>query len=114
MNMTGPYPRSESGGVPHRIADVQVNLGTNSERSSAMVLSRFNVVMVLALGSLATCLCSGCQTTMGGQTLPSAYYLRDDIQYFPHGPEFKLSETVKAHEEYRASQTGLAEALATP
>lgn len=106
--------QSPCSGVPEPVAACEVNLGTNSERSSAMVLSRFNVVMVLALGSLATCLCSGCQTTMGGQTLPSAYYLRDDIQYFPHGPEFKLSNTVKAHQEYRASQAGLVEDLATP
>jgi hypothetical protein len=27
----------------------------------------------------------------GGQTLPSPYYLQDDVQYFPPGPEFKLA-----------------------
>jgi hypothetical protein len=30
---------------------------------------------------------TGCQTVVGGQTLPSAYYLKDDIQYFRHGPD---------------------------
>jgi thiol-disulfide isomerase/thioredoxin len=30
-------------------------------------------------------------TAVKGQTLPSAYYLRDDIQYFPAGAEFRLS-----------------------
>ena len=52
---------------------------------------------------------SGCQTTIGGQTLPSAYYLRDDIQFFPAGDEFLLPETVKAMDEYRAQQAGLVE-----
>jgi hypothetical protein len=52
---------------------------------------------------------SGCQTTIGGQTLPSAYYLRDDIQYHPAGPEFLLPETVKAMDQYRAEQAGLVE-----
>lgn len=33
---------------------------------------------------------TGCQVDVGGQTLPSPYYLWDDIQYFPAGPEFKL------------------------
>jgi len=47
---------------------------------------------------------TGCQTNIGGQTLPSAYYLRDDVQYFPAGPDYLLPQTVKAHEEYRASQ----------
>jgi hypothetical protein len=34
--------------------------------------------------------------SIGGQTLPSAYYLQDDIQYFPAGPEFKLSKEAAA------------------
>ena len=25
----------------------------------------------------------GCQSTVGGMTLPSPYYLEDDTQYFP-------------------------------
>jgi hypothetical protein len=27
----------------------------------------------------------------GGQTLPSPYFMGDDVQYFPAGPEMKLS-----------------------
>ena len=34
---------------------------------------------------------TGCQVSVGGQTLPSPYYLYDDVQYFAPGPEFKLS-----------------------
>lgn len=33
--------------------------------------------------------------------LPSAYYLRDDLQYFPPGPEFKLSKQIRAIEAYK-------------
>ena len=62
------------------------------------------------LGLLAGCLLmgslTGCQTTVGGQTLPSADFLRDDVQYFPAGPEFLLPNTVRAHEEYKAAQEG--------
>jgi hypothetical protein len=43
----------------------------------------------------------GCQTTVGGQALPSGYYLKDDVQYFPAGPEFKLTNQVQALEEYK-------------
>jgi hypothetical protein len=39
---------------------------------------------------------TGCQVDVGGQTLPSAYYQLDDIQYFPPGPEFKLSREAAA------------------
>lgn len=50
---------------------------------------------------------SGCQSTVGGQTLPSPNYLRDDVQFFPAGPEFKLSNQVRALEEYKAAQAGI-------
>ena len=62
--------------------------------------------LALLLAASASGLLSGCQTVMGGQTLPSAYYLRDDVQYFPHGPEFKLPNTVRALEEYRNQRAG--------
>lgn len=62
-------------------------------------------LLAATLGLLATS--SGCQTTIGGQTLPSAYYLQDDIQFFPPGDEFLLPEQVRAIEEYRALDAGL-------
>ncbi|MCX7419779.1 MAG: hypothetical protein NT013_09615 [Planctomycetia bacterium] len=49
----------------------------------------------------------GCQTTVGGQALPSAYYLHDDVQYFPAGPEFKLTQQVQALEQYKLEQQKL-------
>lgn len=62
---------------------------------------------LMMLGLAAVCSSSvGCQTTIGGQTLPSAYYLKDDLQYFPPGPEFKLSKQVQAIEEYKLRQQG--------
>ncbi|QDS95050.1 hypothetical protein FF011L_38340 [Roseimaritima multifibrata] len=39
---------------------------------------------------------TGCQSSINGQTLPSPYYLQDDVQYFPAGPEFKLSREAAA------------------
>ena len=53
----------------------------------------------LALAALAS---TGCQVTEAGQTLPSGYYLQDDIQYFPPGPEFKLSREAAAQKAYKA------------
>ena len=62
---------------------------------------------LLVLGCATVCSTSvGCQTTIGGQTLPSAYYLKDDLQYFPPGPEFKLTRQVQAIEEYKLRQQG--------
>ena len=43
---------------------------------------------------------TGCQVELGGQTLPSPYYMQDDVQYFPPGPEFKLAREAAAMEDY--------------
>lgn len=51
------------------------------------------------LGVVST---TGCQVSIGGQTLPSGYYLNDDIQYFPRGPEFKLTREAAALKAARA------------
>ncbi len=51
------------------------------------------VISFSLLGLLAT---TGCQIDVGGQTLPSPYYLSDDVQYFAPGPEFKLAREAAA------------------
>jgi hypothetical protein len=43
-------------------------------------------------------------TSQGGQVLPAAYYLDDDLKNFLPGPEFKLSKQVQAIEEYKRRQ----------
>lgn len=54
-----------------------------------------------ALGS------TGCQVSMNGQTLPSPYYLQDDVQYFPAGPEFKLPREAAALRAAQAEEKAL-------
>ena len=58
---------------------------------------------LVLVGMLVSGGLSGCQTQMGGQTLPSAYYLRDDVQFFPAGPEQQLPNQRQALEEFRAT-----------
>lgn len=42
------------------------------------------------------CFSTGCQSNVGGQTLPSGYYLDDDVQYFAPGARNPLqNETAK-------------------
>jgi hypothetical protein len=42
--------------------------------------------------------------SVAGQTLPSAYYLKDDVQYFAKGPEFKLAREAEALKQARAEE----------
>ena len=51
----------------------------------------------------AVLLLTGCQVEMGGQTLPSPWYLTDDVQYYTPGPEFKLAREAAAMEEQAAA-----------
>ena len=52
----------------------------------------------LLLAALASA--TGCQSLIGGQVLPSPWYLTDDIQYYAPGPEFKLSREAAAQKAF--------------
>ncbi|MFI4876664.1 MAG: hypothetical protein ACIALR_15040 [Blastopirellula sp. JB062] len=50
---------------------------------------------------------TGCQIDVGGQTLPSPYYMTDDVQYYPKGPEFILQREADQMEATLAEQAEL-------
>ena len=73
------------------------------KNSNKTILSQPALNLVFACGVLGAALIStGCQSSYGGQTLPSAYFLDDDIQYFPSGPENKLQRETAALKAARA------------
>ena len=53
------------------------------------------------LGLLAVLCGTGCQVDVAGQTLPSPYYMQDDVQYYAPGPEFKLQREAAAMQAYQ-------------
>ena len=59
-------------------------------------------LVLLSAACTSACVFSGCQVSVAGQNLPSAYFIEDDLQYFPKGPEFKLSREAAAMKEARA------------
>jgi hypothetical protein len=68
-----------------------------SQTTSSKTTSHSRLQATLAaLGS------TGCQGYYAGQTLPSGYYIADDIQYHAPGPEFKLSREAAAQKAYKA------------
>jgi hypothetical protein len=77
---------------------------------------RWPKLALLACAAWAAAAASGCtiQTQMGGQTLPSAYYLQDDVQYFPAGPEFLIPNEAAALEQYRLEQQAIEDGLLEP
>jgi hypothetical protein len=60
--------------------------------------------VLLGLGAATALAVSGCQIDVGGQTLPSPYYLSDDVQYFAPGPQFKLAREAAAQKAYVQEQ----------
>lgn len=59
----------------------------------------FGVLMLAGIGL------TGCQVDIGGQTLPSPYYMSDDVQYYPSGSEFKLAKEAAAMKAYSQEQS---------
>lgn len=80
----------------------------HSADTDAKAISRedtlFRAGQLLTLTALlaSTVLLTGCQTTIGGQTLPSPDYLTDDVQFYPAGPEFRLTNQVEASRKQAA------------
>ena len=64
-------------------------------------LSRLSFYLAAPLFAIVL-FASGCQVNVGGQTLPSPFYLDDDFQYFAPGPEFPLSQEAAAQGIQRA------------
>ena len=72
------------------------NSNKTAVKKSAVSLLAAGIMIGMAVFS------TGCQSSIGGQTLPSGYYLDDDIQYFPSGSENKLAREAAALKAARA------------
>lgn len=72
----------------------------NGSTRKAFLASWLVISTAISLVTLTT----GCQVDVGGQTLPSPYYMKDDVQYFAPGPEFKLSREAAALQQAKAQQ----------
>jgi len=82
-------------GIPqHRKWSFTIMYSRMKSRSLSMILCGAAIVSAFAT--------TGCQMSVGGQTLPSAYFLKDDLQYFVKGPEFKLTREAAANKKARA------------
>lgn len=59
---------------------------------------------LMLIAAFCVCSATGCQVSYNGQTLPSPFYLQDDVQYFPSGPEFKLPREAAALRAAKAQE----------
>jgi hypothetical protein len=91
-------PRPRASGEGGLLVQGETSMEINKPRLSWRLAS-----LGLALAGLAAS--TGCQSSIGGQLLPSAWYQTDDVQYFGSGPEFKLSREAAAQKAYTAEKT---------
>lgn len=70
-------------------------------KCSSSKYMRVFCVLGIVIGAIAS---TGCQVDVAGQTLPSPYYLYDDIQIHPKGPEFKLQNEADAMKAAKAER----------
>jgi len=59
---------------------------------------------LLAGVALASFALTGCQSTQTGNPMPSPNYLNGQVQHFPTGPKFKLTEEAAAMKAYSEQQ----------
>ena len=70
-----------------------------SRKSKQLLFKTCTVLAVVDLSAL-----TGCQSQIGGQTLPSPHYLTDDVQYFAPTGEMKLQREAAVMQEYKAQR----------
>ena len=70
-----------------------------SSKSKQLLFKTCTVLAVVGLSAL-----TGCQSQIGGQTLPSPHYMQDDVQYFAPSSEMPLQREAAAIQEYNAQK----------
>jgi hypothetical protein len=75
--------------------------------------SRWLAMTTTGLGLTLAAL-TGCQTWVGGMTLPSGHYLQHQPQFFPPSPPFPLPRELAAQQAAAAAATPGAAAPAVP
>jgi len=70
-----------------------------SNKKQRLALRLCTVLAIAGLGLL-----TGCQSQIGGQTLPSPHYLTDDVQYFAPTSKMKLQREAAVMQEYNAQR----------
>lgn len=66
-----------------------------------MKAAKFGRLLVATIGLASSLSLTGCQVDMAGLTLPSPHYLKDDVQHFSPGPDFKLANEAAALDQGR-------------
>jgi hypothetical protein len=60
--------------------------------------------LLLGLGATLAIGVTGCQSEIGGQTLPSPYYMTNQVQYYQPGPQMRLSQEAAAQKAYNQEE----------
>lgn len=98
--------RNESVSQPAKLT-APLEMRTRSRMKTNRLKGRQSLLL-LASGLCSIVMATGCgaglQTQIAGQTLPSSTYLRDDVQYFPAGPEDRLPNMRAELERYKAER----------
>jgi len=69
---------------------------------TAKITKRWVRLVLCGFGLAAAFSATGCQMSIGGQTLPSPYYLEDDVQYYASGTEMRLPREAAAQKAYKS------------
>ena len=91
------------------VCDARHDSGDKLRMKAELKNQRCWTCLATGLILLAGIASTGCQVELGGQTLPSPYYLTDYIQYYVPGPEFVLAREAAAMKEQADADESLSE-----
>jgi hypothetical protein len=72
-----------------------------NKKEQGMKATKIVRLVIAVVGVAASTSLTGCQVDTAGLTLPSPHYLKDDVQHFAPGPDFKLANEAAALDQAR-------------
>jgi hypothetical protein len=68
------------------------------------IIGRFSFSTTFLLAMLSIFVLTGCTVNHNGMTLPSGTYLKDIVEYYPHGPRYAFSNEASHLQDLRPDQ----------
>ncbi|MDR2345195.1 MAG: hypothetical protein LBE18_03940 [Planctomycetaceae bacterium] len=73
-------------------------------------MKKFNTIKWFSLGIILTMsilVSTGCTVNHHGMTLPNGSYLKDSVEYYPHGPRYQFSNEAAHLQETQTTQENI-------
>lgn len=67
-------------------------------------IKRFSFLIIFFGAIFQIFFLTGCTVNQNGMTLPNGSYLKDSVEYYPHGPRYQFSNEASYLQSMRSAQ----------